>query len=193
MNDSNVGKLIAAIKDPDDKVRSAAWVDAGQYGAAAVRPLADVMTDDRLEVARAAKRGLWTVVRHVGRPGADQERQQVEAALCGLLGDDWSDTVRREVLWMLSEIGGDDAVEAIRDIPDILERKGIRDDARCAVERIPGDLAVQTLEEALEFAPEDFQSSIAQSLRARGIEVDEQAYPCQKLVPTKETKVNRGR
>lgn len=193
MNDANVGKLITAIQDPDAKVRSAAWMAAGPYGAAAVKPLAEVMTDDRLEIARAAQRGLWTIVRHVGRPGADQERRQVEGALCGLLGSDWSDTVRRDVLWMLSEIGGDDAVQAIRDIPDILEQTGIRDDARCAVERIPGDFAVQTLTEALELAPEDFKSSIVQSLRARGVKVSEQAYPCRKLVPSKETELGHAR
>jgi hypothetical protein len=180
---------IAKIKDQDDKVRAAAWLAAGEYGAAAVRPLAAVMTHEDIEVARAAKRAMWVIVRHVGRPGADDEKKPAVAALCTLLGNDQPDAVRREVLWMLSEIGGDDAVEAIREIPQILELKEIREDARCAVERIPGDAAVRALADGLEAAPDDFKLAIVQSLRVRGVEVDKQEYPCQKLVPTKQTEV----
>ncbi len=37
--------------------------------------------------------------------------------------------------------------------------------------------------------PRDFQLAVAQSLRARGVAVSETKYPCQKLVPTRETSV----
>ncbi|HUT44918.1 MAG TPA: hypothetical protein VMX36_01485, partial [Sedimentisphaerales bacterium] len=63
-----VDELIAGIKDSSDKVRTEAWLDAGPVGAPAVKPLAKVMTDDDLEVARAAKRALWQIVRYTGRP-----------------------------------------------------------------------------------------------------------------------------
>jgi ribosomal protein S28E/S33 len=185
----DVNELVAAIKDSDDKVRAAAWTGAGKYGAAAVKPLANVMTDNRMEVARAAKRGLWKVVRYVGRPGADQEREQVEVELCGLLHGDRPDAVTREVLWMLSEIGGDTTIEAIREVTDIMGRTGIRDDARSTIQRIPGDFAITTLEEALDFAPDDFKMNLVQALRKRGVKISEEDYPCQKLVPTKKTKV----
>ncbi len=189
MDELNVNELIAAITDPDDKVRAAAWEDAGKYGAAAVKPLADVMTDDRPEVARAAKHGLWKVVRYVGRPGADQQREQVEAELCGLVNGDRPDAVIREVLWMLSEIGGNATIEAIREVTDMMDRKEIRDDARSTIQRIPGDFAITTLEEALDFAPDDFKANLAQALRKRGVKLSERDYPCQKLVPTKKTQV----
>lgn len=187
MDELNVEELIAKIKQSDDKVRAAAWQSAGKYGAAAVKPLAAVMTAEDVEVARAAKRGLWVLVRHVGGPGTDDEKKPVVAALCELLGDDQPNAVRREVLWMLSEIGGNEAVEAIREIPGILENQEIREDARCAVERIPGDAAVQALRDALEAAPEDFKYALAESLRNRGAEVA--GYPSRKLVPTKQTQV----
>ena len=187
MDELNVEELIAKIKDSDDKVRAAAWLSAGKYGAAAVKPLAAVMTHEDVEVARAARRGLWVLVRHVGRPGADDEKKPVVAALCELLGNEQPDAVRREVLWMLSEIGGDEAVAAIREIPGILENKEIREDARCAVQRIPGEAAVQALKDGFEVAPEDFKHALAQSLRDRGVQVD--GYPSQKLVPTKQTEV----
>ena len=53
-----VDELIAGIKSDSDKVRTEAWQSAGEVGAPAVKPLAEVMTDDNLEVARAAKRAL---------------------------------------------------------------------------------------------------------------------------------------
>lgn len=141
--------------------------------------------DQPLEIGRAAKRGMWKIVRHAGRPGAGAEKAAVVAELIGLLGDDQPTAVRREVLWMLSEIGGDESVEAIAAMPGILENRDLREDARCAVERIPGNAAVRTLMEGFEAAPDDFKLNMAQSLRARGVEVDEKKYPCQKLVPTR--------
>jgi len=187
MEELNIEELIAKIKDADPKVRCAAWLSAGKYGVAAVAPLAKVMATGEMEVARAAKRGLWVVVRHVGRPGADKEKAPVVDALCDLLGEEVPVEVRREVLWMLSEIGGDEAVWAIADMDNILENRDLREDARGAVERIPGDEAVDTLQMGFDAAPEQYKVNMAQSLRARGVEVT--GYPCQKLVPTKQTEV----
>lgn len=184
-----VEQLIAKIKDSNPEVRAAAWQNAGKCGAAAVPALARVITHEDMEVARAAKRGLWVLVRYVGRPGADDERKPVVDRLCKLLGEDQPVAVRREVLWMLSEIGGDEAVEAIRNMPGILENKDLREDARCAVERIPGKAATDALLEGLEASMDDFRLALAQSLRVRGVEVDKKRYPPQKLVPTKQTTV----
>jgi len=140
-----------------------------------------------LEVGRAAKRAIWKIVRHVGRPGADDEKKAVVAELIELLGPDQTAAVRREAMWMLSEIGGDETVHALRQYPEILDDKELREDARCVVERIPGEAALQALRAALDRAPEDFKINIVQSLRARGVDVP--GYPCQKLVPTRKTSV----
>ncbi len=177
-------ELIAGIKSDSDKVRTEAWQSAGEVGAPAVKPLAEVMTDDNLEVARAAKRALWKIGRHTGRPKANKERRAVETELTGLLGRKQPVAVRREVLWMLSEIG---ARVSIKPIAGLMRNKDLREDARMALERIPGKRAVTTLKAAFEKAPEDFKPNIAQSLRKRGEEVA--GYPCQKLVPKKKTDV----
>jgi hypothetical protein len=202
-----VEQLIAKIQDRDDKVRAAAWQSTGKLGAAAVGRLASLMAEMeadvarltqesgadkneiayRAEVGRAAKRGLWVLVRYVGRPGADDEKRPVVGRLCQLLDEEQPAALRREVLWMLSEIGGDEAVEAIRQIPGILENKQLREDARCAVERIPGQPATQALWDGLEAASDDFRLAIAHSLRLRGAELDKESYPSQKLVPTRQT------
>jgi HEAT repeat protein len=175
-----VNRLIAKIESSDAETRTNAWQSAGDIGAPAVQPLALVMTDDDLEVARAAKRAMWQIVRHTGRPGAVNAKKAVVGKLCGLLGADQPVSVRREVVWMLSEIGG---MASIRPLAELLSNKYLREDARCALERIPIKRAVQALKAGFEVAPEDFKPNLAQSLRKRGVKVE--GYPCVKLVPAK--------
>ena len=102
--------------------------------------------------------------------------------MLGLLGDDRPVALRRELLWLLSEIGGDESVPSIA---ALLNQESLREDARMVLERIPGDTSLTALHKALDAGPKDFRLNIAQSLRARGEAVDPEAYPCQKLVPTK--------
>ncbi|MHC4498194.1 MAG: HEAT repeat domain-containing protein [Planctomycetota bacterium] len=181
-----VEKLISGIRDKDDHMRTEAWLGAGQVGSAAAKPLAKAMTDNEPEVARAAKRGLWKLVRHAGRPGAGAERKAVSAELIGLLGDDQPVSVRREVLWMLSEIGGGKSVDAMA---ALLSNGQLRQDARMTLQRIPNKKALAALKVALDTAPDDFKLNIAQSLRQRGVKVE--GLACVKLVPTKKTSVER--
>lgn len=180
----DVDELIAKIKDNSDKVRTAAWLGAGNIGTPAVKPLAEVMTDNDLEVARAAKRGLWKIVRHAGRPRARDEKRAVTAELIPLLGDDQPTPVRREVLWMLSEIGD---AKSIEPITALLSNKQLREDARMVLQRIPNKRAIAALKAGLKSAPKNFKLNIAQSLRQRGVKV--RGLPCVKLVPTKKTNV----
>lgn len=182
-----VDELIAGIKSNSAEVRTQAWQSAGKVGAAAVKPLAKVMTDDELEVARAAKRALRQIVRYTGRPGANREKRVVETELIGLLDDEQPVAVRHEVLWMLSEIG---ARRSVRPIAQLIRNEELREDARMALERIPTMWAVAALKAAFEAVPEEFKSNIAQSLRKRGEQVP--GYPCQKLVPTKKTPMYIG-
>jgi HEAT repeat protein len=179
-----VKELMAGIRDDDAEVRTEAWQSAGEVGAPAVKPLARVMTNREPEVARAAKRGLWKIVRHVGRPGAANMKRAVTAKLVELLSDDQPVPVRREVLWMLSEIGNRNAVKPIA---ALLSDKDLREDARMVLQRIPNKTALAALRAALEAAPDDFKLNIAQSLRQRGVKVP--GLDCVKLIPTKETNV----
>ena len=179
-----VDTLMAGIRDDNDKVRTDAWLSAGEVGAPAVEALAKVMTDENLEVARAAKRALWKIVRVAGRPGAGNERRAVVGRLVELLGDEQPLPVRREVLWMLSEIG---TRRSIKPIAALLSNRELREDARMVLQRIPSRGALAALRAGFKAAPEDFKLNIAQSLRQRGVEVS--GYPCVKLVPTKKTNV----
>jgi hypothetical protein len=181
-----VDKLIAKIKSQDEKVRTQGWLGAGQVGAAAVKPLAETMTDAHMEVARAAKRALAQIVHDAGRHGADEQKKAVIAQLLLLLGDNRPAAVRREVLWLISEIGGDESVDAVA---ALLTNTELREDARCVLQRIPGDKSLAALRAGLKSLPADFQPAVAESLRTRGVPVS--GYPDQKLVPTKRTGVKQ--
>jgi HEAT repeat protein len=179
-----VDDLIDKLKDNNDNVRAEALGSADQVGAPAVKPLAKVIADKDVEVSRAGKRALWKIVRHVGRPGAGAEKRSVVARLRELLDDEQPVLVRREVLWMLSEIGGRESVDAIA---GLLLNEELREDARMVLERIPGRESLDALKEGLKAAPDDIKLNMAQSLRKRGLRI--RGLDCVKLVPTKQTNV----
>ena len=164
-------------------MRTAAWVRAGEAGSPALLPLAEVMARGELEVSHAAKRAMWTITRTAGAPEATGKPETV-GVLVQLLGDARPGEVRREVLWMLSEIAGS---ESVGPIAALLEHPELQEDCRLALERIPGEASVGALQAALANVPEPFKYHLAQSLRTRGVEVP--AYPCQKMVPQRETRV----
>ena len=175
--------LIARIKSTDDSVRGPAWQGAARYGAPAIKALAALMADEDFETARSAKRALWLIVRHAGRPGAAKESRAVTKELIPLLGGNLA-AVRRDVLWMLSEIAGDDAVASMA---ALLTDKEVRDDALCALMRLPGRKATSAMASAFKSAPEEFKFALAEALRNRGEKV--KGYPNQKLVPSRPTTV----
>ena len=177
-----LNELVKDIRSDRPETRTAAWQQAGTIGAAAVKPLAQLCRAENPEVRRAAKRGLERIVRTVGAPGIQPARSAVIRELLDLLDDSQPVALRRDILWLLSEIAGDESVESIA---VLLKHKALREDARMVLERIPGDKSLAALRQALASVPEEFTLPIAQSLRVRGETMDPQTYPCQKLVPTK--------
>jgi HEAT repeat protein len=141
------------------------------------------MTDSNFEVARSAKRAVWKIVRHAGSPATNRERQAVQTELLALLKDQPT-PVRCEVLWMLSEIADENAVAPMA---ALLSDADTREDARCALMRIPGKPVTKAFSNAFKTAPEDFKFALAESLRKRGETV--KGYPSKKLTPTKQTTV----
>lgn len=176
--------LLTALRSEEDIQRTQAWISAGAVGAPAVAPLADLMLDAQPEVARAAKRALWQVAMYSGRPRAEADKAAVIAALLAALAGERPDAVKREVMWMLSEIGG---TESVAPLATLLSNAELREDARMCVERIPGTASLDALKAALDSVPQDFKVNIAESLRKRGVEVPE--FPSVKLVPTRSTSV----
>lgn len=180
----SIDRLIMAIRDGNDDARGTAWQTAGKVGAPAIAPLSRLMTQSDFEVARSAKRAVHQIVRRAGRPGAESEAKAVEQELIALLRSD-SPPVRREALWWLSEVGGEAAVAPMA---ALLANPDAREDARCALMRIPGESVSSALHAAFASAPESFRFALADSLRRRGAPVE--GYPSQKLTPTKQTTVH---
>jgi len=169
MSISTAEDLFTALQSQDPDVRTEAWLSAGMVGAAAIDGLAKLVIEGNLEVGRAAKRALWKIVRTAGAPDGAREKSLVLNQLLKLLDAAKPPSLRREVLWMLSEISSGKAdVDAVA---ELLSHPDLREDARCALERIPGDRSLAALKEGFARAPKDFKLNIAHSLRARGADV----------------------
>lgn len=187
--DSSPGKrienLISGLKSSDETASASACESAAEYGASAVRPLAFTMAEAQFEVARRCKRALQRIVHHAGRPGAGTEAAAVETKLLPLISQTtFPVQVRRDLLWLLSEIG---TARAVQPVADLLADTDLREDARCVLIRMPQPEAATALKHALGAGPEDFTIALADALRARGEQVD--GYPSKKLVPTAKTTV----
>jgi HEAT repeat protein len=126
---------------------------------------------------------MYRITRHAGRPGAESEARAAESALITALRHHRA-TVRREALWMLSEIGGD---RAVRPMAALLTDEEAREDARATLMRLPGSRATAALRAAFRAAPEPFKYALADALRKRGAQVE--GYPSRKLAPSKQTTV----
>jgi hypothetical protein len=168
-----------ALRSSDAEARTNAWLAAGKVGTPAIPALVELMVQGEMESARAARSALRKIVRTVGTPGTQRrEKQKTVDSLIALLADDQPEAVRREAIWLVSELADDSASETLQ---GLLGNQELREDARCALERIPGRKSLAALEKALKTVPDDFKMNIVQSLRARGVEVP--GYPCRKLVP----------
>jgi hypothetical protein len=174
--------LLAALRGADDAARTLAWQELATLGAPAIAPLTPLLTDSNTEIARAARHALRRMVRLAGRPQASREAA-VSHALAALLPQQ-PVAVQRDLLWMLSEIAQEDAIPAIA---PLLKHAELREDARCALLRLPGRKSVTALREALADAPTDFQPALAEALRLRGEKVP--GHPSGKLTPSRPTRV----
>lgn len=160
----NLQEFLDKIKSSDANVRYAAWRSAGPMGAQAVAPLADLMASADKGVAKAAQGALQAIVHHAGRPGASREARAVSEELLKVAASNRPRLVRADALNWLGMIGDGRIVSGIA---KLLGDAELREDARMALERIPGREAQRALERALQTAPADFKPNIEQSLYNR--------------------------
>ncbi|MBI5092182.1 MAG: hypothetical protein HZB26_07005 [Candidatus Hydrogenedentes bacterium] len=157
--------LLAGVTNASADARAEAWKSAGPVGAAAIAPLGKHLAGADPGVTKAARAALVTIVAYAGRPGAaPTEGAAVAAELAKLLDKSVPDAARREVLNQLSLIAKDAEVPAIA---AVLDEPTLAEDARMALERIPGDASVNALIAALDKAPEQLRGPIAASLAQR--------------------------
>ena len=130
--------------------------------AQAIQTLAEMMKNADPETMRAGKRQLWEMVRHAGRPGNAGQVAAIVKALVGLLESDQPAAVKREALWAVSELGGN---EIVQPVAALLADKEVREDACMVLERLPGDESIAALQAALKSVPAEFVINVAHSLR----------------------------
>ena len=174
-----VAGLVERIQSPDETINTVAWQNAGPYGADAVQPLALLMAASDMELARRSERALALIVHHAGHPALDAERSEVEVALIQSLPAS-PVQVRRTLMWLLSEIGGDRSAEALA---VQLKDPEVREDARCALTRLPAAKAVRVLKKRFDDSFGQFKFALAESLRIRGVKI--KGYESRKMVPKK--------
>jgi len=160
-SEQEVKEFIGKIQDGNADVRYAAWRSAGQVGAPAVAPLGELVASQNRGVAKAASEALKTIAHHASRPGATAERKAVSAELVKLLGAEKPLVTRVKALELLAFTADD---EFVPPIARLLNDEKLREDARRALERIPGRASVQALMEALSKASEEFRPFIIHSL-----------------------------
>ncbi len=173
--------FLSGLRNSDDAARLRALQEASGIGSRAVVPLLELALDPDTEVARAAKRALWAIVRQVGRPDARKERKVVLTRLVSALAAG-PVSLRSEVLWMLSEIGDGSVVQAVA---KLLDDAGLAEPARCCLQRIPGRESTRALSQAQARLAEPMRSALRLALRERGIKM-EGPLEANKL-PTKQT------
>jgi len=178
-----VDTLMLQLKSADESISGAAWQNAGPCGAKAVPGLGALIAEEDSEAARNAKRALMNVVRHAGRPGAERETKAVQKELVQLLKSKQA-AVRKEAVWRLSEIGD---AKAVTGMAALLNDKEAREDARCAILRMPREAALNAFRRAFKTAPDDFKYALADSLRALGEQIE--GWPSPKLKPTRKTTI----
>jgi hypothetical protein len=185
LNLREVEGMIRRIRVDDDMVRGPAFQGAGPLGAPAVRPLVDEMRAPPSDTAQAARRALWNVVRYAGRPGGGLQASAVVGEIRAVF-EQSPEPIQRELLWMVSELGDRSIVPWLA---DLLEVANLREDARCALMRIPGARATTALQAALVKTEGVFASALADALRARGEAIADP--PSRKLVPDRPTAISQ--
>lgn len=187
MEPLTVEKLLELLKSDDPFVRRDAWLKAGPLGADALASLADLAANAELEISRAANRAMWQIVRYAGAPGRETERQAVVQALAELLGNTrFPVQLRRDMVWMLSEIIKDEETDESIALGLLMDPE-LGEDIRMGLQRINGPRAVAVLKAGYAKAQGEFKTALACSLRKCNVAIAEP--PCPKLVPRKQTRV----
>ncbi len=162
---AELDEFLARIADPSAEVRAEAWKAAGPLGAPAVMPLAKLAESSEPGISKAALAAIETITTHAGRSTAEAEREAVAQALADAVEAAGDDQLRRELLHLLGLAASDMQIPLLA---GLLNDAAVGEDARIALERIPGAAATGALIQALQDSPEEVQVRVAEALARRG-------------------------
>ena len=164
---ADLQETLRQLKSEDMNERYAAWEAAGPLGATAVKPLAELMKLDVRTIGKAGKLALQNVVNYAGKPGSEDDAKAVAKELMSVASDAHNPRmVRADALYFIGTIG---STEQIPGLTKLLSDRVVREEARQALERIPGDESLAALKTAVTTVQADFRKNIQQSLHNRGL------------------------
>ena len=159
-------ELVAKIQSSDADVRYAAWQGAGPVGAEAVVPLGNLMAVPDRGVVKAAKGALEAIAYYSTRPGAAPEAAAVSRQLLTIAESQLPRAARAEAIHLLGFTADRRSVPALA---RLLNDPEMRDEARMALEQIPGGASLNALKRAVRSAPLEFQPALQQSIHNRAL------------------------
>ncbi|MBM3493240.1 MAG: hypothetical protein FJX72_02795 [Armatimonadetes bacterium] len=156
--------LMADIRSGDAALRARAVEQATLVGTSLIVPLGNAAGGTDPAAARAAIEALRRVAHHCARPKAASERKAAVRELVKLTTAASPRHVRVEALYLLGFVGGADATGALG---GLLTDASIGEEARLALERIPGPASDRALRRALTASDDSIRRAVEQSLEAR--------------------------
>jgi len=159
--DAEIGSFIEKLGSQDAKVRAEAFENAAAIGPQAIPALKPLLGSSDKAVAGAALIALEKIVGPTTRRGTETDRRTASAALCKLAKSDLPVGARHRVLRCLALAGKDEAVPTLA---DLLRDRDVREMARWALERIPGDAAGKAIVDALDYADGEFRAALIKTI-----------------------------
>ncbi len=163
-------KFLARIRSSDAAERYAAWQSAGPMGADVINVLGELASSEDRGVALSATGAMEKIAHYSGRPGAQSEAQKVSSELLKIANSDRPRMVRSNALQLVGFIGDSKSVGGL---VRLMKDKDLREDARLALERIPGSLsesALKALTKAADENKEPFAENLKQSIYNRNLQ-----------------------
>ena len=154
------------IKSTDNDTRIGAWQSAGPMGASAIAPLAEIAAGTEKGPAKAATEAMQSIAHYSARHGSGPETHAVSAALLKVGASAKPRLVRSNAINLIGFTGDSTAIPGLMKLLADME---MREDARMALERIPGAASLNALKKAYAAGPADFKDNIQQSLHNRGL------------------------
>ena len=164
----DLGAFLDGIRSPDHGVRMKARLSAPGHGASAVAELGKILVGPDREPSITASHALTLIVHHAGRPGAEKERGPVLRELGKLVEGSSNSYLRREALWLMGFIGGDEGSVKVAEKCLWDEDEHVAEIARLVLERMPGRFAHHAVMAAIGKADEELRADLLFTLAKRG-------------------------
>lgn len=163
---SALAGFLDKLKSSDANTRMTAWKSAGPMGAEAILPLGELACSSYKGIAKAAVEAMRVIAHYAARPGS-KEKEAVSTELIQLADSAKPRMVRADALQLVGTLGD---AKAIPTLTKLLADTDVQEDARMALERIPGMASLSALRTAQKQAAAKnsaFEKNLQQSLNNR--------------------------